>query len=556
MAQSTYSSLVSWIYRYRYAFFLGVILAGYAINLGIDIMEIDAAQYAAIAREMSEREDYLQVYLRGQDYLDKPPLLFWISSLGITILGNTTVAYKILPVIFLIIGLWATYRFARLWYDHRTGITAALLLGTTQAFHLMSNDVRTDGLLTSFVMLSIWQLSAYLQKKSKTALLMAGMCIGAAMLAKGPIGLFIPAVAVGGHLLLSGQWRRIFDPWWFLLLAPCSLLLAPMCYGLYMQFDLHPEKEVYGLKGPSGIGFFFWTQSFGRITGESHWSNNTPWYFFIQSMLWDLQPWVLLFIPTLWKRIKDLFQKNKVNIPQPEWITLCGFIIPFVALSFSGYKLPHYIFPLFPFAAVMIAAYLIQFAERLPRWLEYTQLGILHLLLVASGLIMFWAFPVSNYWLPALCLLMYGALWWWRSVAADAADRWILPSLMGTLIFQIVLGLHFYPQLLQYQSTSLAGKYIKEHNPPAVYWHDKFGFALDYYSDRTIPNSYGLPLDTLSPGTWILVFENTLATMPPHKIIKEFEDFPVTRLSRSFLDPQKRGQKLRKVYLIELVKRE
>ncbi|MBK9104117.1 MAG: hypothetical protein IPL92_05995 [Saprospiraceae bacterium] len=105
MTQSTYSFLVSWIYRNRYAFFLCVILAGYAINLGIDIMEIDAAQYAAIAREMSASGNYLQVYLRGQDYLDKPPLLFWISSLGITILGNTSLAYKILPVIFLIIAL-------------------------------------------------------------------------------------------------------------------------------------------------------------------------------------------------------------------------------------------------------------------------------------------------------------------------------------------------------------------------------------------------------------------------------------------------------------------
>lgn len=556
MTRSTPSPLVSWVYRHRYTIFLVVILAGYAINLCIDIMEIDAAQYAVIAREMTETGNYLQVYMRGQDYLDKPPLLFWIASIGISILGNTSIAYKFLPVIGLIIGLWATYRFARLWYDHRTGIVAALLLGTTQAFHLMSNDVRTDGLLTSFVMLTIWQLSEYLQKKRKTALIVAGICTGAAMLAKGPIGLFIPAVAVGGHLLLSGQWRRIVDPWWFLLLVFCALLLAPMCYGLYMQFDLHPEKEVYGLKGPSGIGFFFWTQSFGRITGESHWSNNTPWYFFIQSMLWDLQPWVLLFIPTLWKRIKDLFQKSKVGTLPSEWITLCGFIIPFVALSFSGYKLPHYIFPLFPFAAVMIAVYLMHYAERLPRWLEITQLGIIHLLLVASVLIMFWAFPVSSFWLPTLCLLMYAALWWWRAVAADSTDRWVLPSLVGTLLFQIVLGLHFYPRLLQYQSTSQAGRYIAEHHPPAVYWHDKFGYALDYYSGRTIPNSYGLPLDTLAPGTWILVFENSLAAMPPHKVIREFEDFPVTRLSGSFLDPQKREQKLKKVYLIELIKKE
>src|SRR6187549_2480350 len=67
------------IYRYRYTLFLGLILVGYFLNLFIDVMEIDAAQYAAIAREMADTGNYLQVYHRGQDYLDKPPLLFWIS---------------------------------------------------------------------------------------------------------------------------------------------------------------------------------------------------------------------------------------------------------------------------------------------------------------------------------------------------------------------------------------------------------------------------------------------------------------------------------------------
>jgi 4-amino-4-deoxy-L-arabinose transferase-like glycosyltransferase len=556
MAQSSYSYLSSWIYRYRYAFFFAVIFIGYAINLGTDIMEIDAAQYAAISSEMAKSGNYLQVYLRGQDYLDKPPLLFWLSSTGIAILGNTSLAYKILPVIFLIIALWATYRFARLWYDQRTATIASVILGTTQAFHLMSNDVRTDGLLTSFVMLSIWQLSEYLHNKSMRALLMAGICIGGAMLAKGPVGLFIPAVAVGGHFLLSGQWKKIFNPWWLLLLVPCLLLLAPMCYGLYTQFDMHPEKEVYGLKGPSGIGFYFWTQSFGRITGDSQWSNNTPWYFFIQTILWDLQPWVLLFIPALWNNIKMLLNKGGAVLQKPEWISLCGFILPFIALSFSGYKLPHYIFPLFPFASVMIATYLVQYAKSLPRWFEYAQLGIIHFLLIASLLIMFWAFPLANPWLPLLWVILYAGMWWWRSNALDDTDRWLMPSLAGTLLFQLIVSLHFYPHLLQYQSTSQAGRYIEEHNPPGVYWHDKFGYALDYYSGRTIPNAYGPPVDTLRPGTWIFVSESALPTMPPNKVIKEFDDFPVTRLSTSFLDPKKRSQKVKNMYLIELVKRE
>ena len=163
-------AISSFLLKHKYAFLFTLILVGYGINLFIDIMEVDAAQYAAIAREMTVKGSYLEVYHRGQDYLDKPPLIFWISSIGISLFGNTSFAYKLLPVFFLVIGLWATYKFARLWYDHRTGILAALMLGTTQAFNLMSNDIRTDGLLTAFVMLSVWLLSSYLKTRRLTDL--------------------------------------------------------------------------------------------------------------------------------------------------------------------------------------------------------------------------------------------------------------------------------------------------------------------------------------------------------------------------------------------------
>ena len=556
MFQKNNLSISNLIYKYRYQVFFGLILLGYSLNLFIDVMEIDAAQYAAISREMAETGNYLQVYHRGQDYLDKPPLLFWLSSVGIGLFGNTSLAYKLFPNLMLIIGLWATYRFAALWYDQRTGIIASLILGTTQAFHLMSNDVRTDGLLTSFVILSVWLLSLYLKEKKLAYLCLAGFTLGCAMLAKGPLGLFIPAMAFGGHLFITRQWKEIFNPAWFILLPIIALVLTPMCYGLYTQFDLHPEKEVYGLKGPSGLGFFFWTQSFGRITGDLAWSNNTPWYYFIQSILWDMQPWIVLFIAAFRNKLKTLFSSKEHFSSVQEWMTMSGFVLPFIALSFSKYKLPHYIFPLFPFAAVMISAYLVSYAKQLPKWVEVVQLVLIHGLLLASFLMMFWVFPIHNGWLPALWVVLYACIWWWRKKATDDTDRWLLPSLMGVFIFQLVLSLHFYPQLLKYQASSQAGKYIALHQPERIYWHDKYGFALDYYSDRIIPNAYGPPVDVLPVGTWIYVSDAAVATMPPHRDIKVFDDFKVSNLNAKFLNPKTRPEKVKKMYLIELVKRE
>ena len=54
---------------------IGVYLAGVFM---IPLMDIDAAQYASISREMLARNSFLQVFDLGKDYLDKPPMLFWL----------------------------------------------------------------------------------------------------------------------------------------------------------------------------------------------------------------------------------------------------------------------------------------------------------------------------------------------------------------------------------------------------------------------------------------------------------------------------------------------
>ena len=50
-------------------------------------MEIDSVQYANISREMLQNKSFLQIFDQGKDYLDKPPMLFWLSSLSMYFFG-------------------------------------------------------------------------------------------------------------------------------------------------------------------------------------------------------------------------------------------------------------------------------------------------------------------------------------------------------------------------------------------------------------------------------------------------------------------------------------
>ena len=76
-------------------------------------------------------------------------------------------------------------------------------------------------------------------------------------------------MALGSHLIYKRDWTNLFNWRWILGLAIILLVLSPMLWGLYHQFDLNPDATVNGRTGVSGIRFFFWEQSFGRITGEN-----------------------------------------------------------------------------------------------------------------------------------------------------------------------------------------------------------------------------------------------------------------------------------------------
>ena len=184
----------------RNAFYMlmGAATLVYLIGLFIPIMEVDAAQYAAISREMMENHHYLEVLNRGQNYLDKPPLLFWLCAISFKIFGVNVVAYKLPSYLFTLLGVYSVYRLAKHLYDEQTGLVAALILYTCQAFFLFNNDVRTDTLLTANVIFATWQLVRFVDT-GKWKFLIAGFAgVGLAMLASmGLLSLAVRELPIG-----------------------------------------------------------------------------------------------------------------------------------------------------------------------------------------------------------------------------------------------------------------------------------------------------------------------------------------------------------------------
>lgn len=523
-----------------------VILAIYFNNLFIDIMEIDAAQYAGMSAEMAQTNSFLEVKEYQNDYLDKPPLLFWLSSMSIKLFGITNFAYKLSSFVFILFSFFAVYRFSILYYSKEIGKNAVIILATTQAYFLITNDVRTDALLTSCTIISVWLFSEYFEKRKFKHLILAAVFMGLGLLAKGPIGAIAVLVPLGINLIYQQKWRDIFNFRWILVLIIVAIILFPMSYGLYTQFDMHPEK------GKGGLYFYYWLQSFGRITGESIWNNGAPWHFFLGTSVWDFFPWIFPLYVALFFKLKNLSNRQ---VKLPEITTLSGLILVFAMLSLSKYKLPHYVFVTFPFAAIISSEYLTSINFKVwHRWkiVNYFFGIVILLLLVVFNLYIFQEF---NIWVVFCVLLQVFILFYFLKSKEQNSSQ--LVALV--LVLNIFLSFVFYPKLLTFQSESMAGKWASENiKNEKVYNFNNYAHAFNFYAKNPFTKKVTTEdLPALHNSFWLFISADDLQKIKDLNLkiatVKSFDDFEVSMLNIQFLVAKTRPEVVKKKYLIKII---
>lgn len=536
---------------------LALVLLAYLPGLWVDVMDVDAAQYASISREMADNGSFWEVMHRGENYLDKPPLLFWLSALMFKIFGPGNLVYKLPSFLVTLLGLYSLFRLTERWYDRKTGLLAAIILGSSLAWYQFNNDVRTDTLLAGFVVFAVWQLD-WFSSSGKALHFIAGFSgITLAMMSKGPIGLIAPAMALGGHWLLRREWKQIFRPVWILGLLLIAVLLLPMFIGLYRQ---------YGWEGPY---FFLWKQSFGRITGENVWSNDAGYFYFTHIFLWSFAPWSLATVLALFISVRQwILGRFRTMSVHTEFISLGGWLLPFAALSLSQYKLPHYVFVCYPFAAMFLAGFLKEKLNQIPpqpRWLLAVFQVFPPVILLLALAIPTFIFPPLD--LRQLALLLCVLIFWasmalfWKKQTDSGLMRWIWACVLAAVALNFQMNSYFYPNLLRYEAPALAARDIRKLNIPI----DQFRHApqasnihaFEFYSEYISPYWHGNDIRICKPY-YTLCKKNTLDSLNDqgcnYTIFRTYADYRPTTLRLNFLNRATRAKAVDTLYLVQFGK--
>ncbi|NQW78651.1 MAG: glycosyltransferase family 39 protein [Chitinophagaceae bacterium] len=522
-------------------------------------MEIDSVQYANISREMLLNKSFLQIFDQGKDYLDKPPLLFWVSALSMYIFGINDIAFRIPSILMAVLAIYSTYKFTLLYYTKEIALLAALVLASSQAMFLITHDLRTDTMLMAWVILGIWQFSSWLFTKKWISFIIAFAAIAFGMMTKGPIALMVPIFSFAPHFLIHRNFKLFFK-WEYLIgMLIILILLIPMDIGLYQQFDLHPEKVMYEKTGTSGLRFFYWTQSFGRITGESVWHENDYFFFLFENLLWGFLPWILFFIIGLLLEFYTIL-KNKFRLQShEEWISTPGFLITYTALGISNYQLPHYIYIVLPFASIIAAKYiysLITINENMQLKNTLSIINGILFSLVLFILIVLLVIPFNlNYYLIITTVLIFIIIFRYSIYK----QKQLIPNtihfaLFTILITNLLLNVFFYPKLLEYQLGNSVTKYIntKKIDKNNFYLYKIYGErSLDFYSNY----SFQIIEDekALKPADYLLI-SNKLITkdlLTKFNTIETIAAFHVSTLNANFLNPKTRNSALDYYYILQ-----
>ena len=467
-------------------------LAAFVNTTGLfaTILDGDVTLYAAVAKTMVQRHDFVNLLVNGKDWLDKPHLPFWLTAISFEIFGFTTWAYKLPAVMLVLVGAFYTYAFAKLFYDPRVALVAPIILLTAEQTILSSSDVRAEPYLIAFIIGAVYhfyQASRLPNMLYSTVHLVAGSVLAAAaVMTKGLFVLIPIGGAIAGGLLLGRQWTQAFHVRWIAAALLTLLFISPELFCLWQQFDVHPEKTVFGTTGVSGLRFFFWDSQFGRFFNTGPMRNlqgsNDP-FFFLNVILWAFLPWSV----PLYAATYDALRK-RISHHQPqykEYFTLSGGLLTFLLLSFSKYQLDYYEIIVFPFFAILTTAYIVSLtnptAVRLANIWQWLFVGIALVIGVALQLLVqpdHWVGPAAMLMSAALLLLyLHKTPWehWYTRLIAVMA--------ITSIVVNLYLNFYITPTLTRYQAGSEMAFYLNKHYPgqPVIQVGNDYSYALEFY---------------------------------------------------------------------------
>ncbi len=373
----TYSA-IAWIWAGLWLLLLCVLAFGWRLG-SIGLIDETEPLFAEAARQMTVTGDWVTPYFNEVTRFDKPPLIYWLMAIAYQTLGVHAWSARLpsaLASAALVVAGFITLRYFG--FPHPAGVPD----GRSQPLDVRSlpTTVNHQLWLSAWIGAGIMAFTPEIIAWARTGvsdMLLAG-CMGLALLcffwgyvhehqrvtqhnwylgffgwsalavlAKGPVGIVLPVLIIGAFVAYTHTWRSLWRdvPWlWGGLLF---LLISVPWYVLVIQAN-----------GQDYIDSFFGYHNLERFT-EAVNDHSAPWFFYFLVTLVGFFPWSV-HLPVAIARLRFWKLAEWRNQPRTAHLSvflLLWFVVIFGFFTIAATKLPSYLLPAMPAAAMLMGQF-------------------------------------------------------------------------------------------------------------------------------------------------------------------------------------------------------
>jgi 4-amino-4-deoxy-L-arabinose transferase-like glycosyltransferase len=240
----------------------------------VPLFDWDEINFAECSREMMVLNDYSRVYVNFLPFWEKPPVFFWMQSMGMHVLGVNEFAARLPNALCGIATLIILYLCGRRLYDHKFGLLWALAYGGSLFPNMYFKSGIIDPWFNLFIFLSLyfailyhWKRNNYdiagLKRTQLYYICLAGAFMGLAILTKGQVALMM-FIMVAGIYFLFNKLKFYFSIWHILLFLLSAALIMLTWYGYetakngpwFIQEFIKYQYRLFSTHDAGQKGFF------------------------------------------------------------------------------------------------------------------------------------------------------------------------------------------------------------------------------------------------------------------------------------------------------------
>ena len=407
----------------------------------------DEARFAQATKQMVERGEYVDIRFQDEVRYKKPVGIYWLQAvavkagetLGMPQARTTIWLYRLPSLAGATAAVVLTYWTALAFVTRRAALVAALMMASSILLGVEARLAKTDAMLLFTSMAAMGAMARiYLAARRAPAMpvgwtmpAILWTALAAGVLLKGPLILmFVALTALTVSIAdRSGRWlwrlrpltglswlTVLVLPWFVAIVAKSGDSFFVKAIGEDMLSKVASGQEAHGAPPGLYLALFFVT-------------------------FWPGSVLAAMAAPMVWKARAEPGAQFLLAWLIPSWLVFEAVMT----------KLPHYVLPLYPAIAILIAGILERGALSKARWMVRGTVGwfifpALITIAVAFGFIAIGRDLGIVAWPFAAAAVIFGMFAWWL-YEADGAERALLRAMLSSVFVGIAVYAVTFPAL-------------------------------------------------------------------------------------------------------------